>query len=466
MKKFWKKPKTGTASGPVRETVLVEPAPGPLAAPTSAPVREEPPTPSPAAEHHQDDVQEEQARPEPTPPAASTPAPSAVPASTGPVASWPWLTPTRIMIAAAAVPSVLSLVWLATTVAEIAAGPEGDITVGGLATGVFADVLIVSTVLVGWFMPSVRQTASIGGWVAAVGAAGLLAYHYWGTEQLAFAVVPLGAKFLWHLALQARTVAEQELSRRAADDAKAAKAEAEKAEKEKAEAVSAAADEADADDCSLTVAQRRTIADLKREAEFAKKEADAKAAKAEATIYATQRVDMATDKAEAERLKARFDLAAEVGGRLPIQLLAQFLPDLPGVTTEVTEVRRDRSQINAAPAGTRAAEAIPAGFGAGLIDARASIGGIGADLGGGATAQDNAAPDGIGGTTGAQAHHEARRAAGEATRQLVLEAIEKHGPDITTNALADLLGKGRSTVRAHRTALAKAGYDVLPDQQK
>lgn len=432
---------------------IVEP-PAPVPEPKPEPVRDK----TPDLEH---DVQEaEQVRPVPAP------APSAVPASNGPVAAWPWLTPTRIMVAAAAVPSVLSLVWLATTVAEITAGPEGEITAAGLATGVFADVLIVSTVLVGWFMPSVRSQASVGGWVAAGAAALLLGWHYWGSEQLFFAAVPLAAKFLWHLALRARTVAEAELALRAAERAKAEKEEADRAAQEEAAVELAAAAEAGADDSSLTVVQRREIADLKREAAFAKAKADAEAERERARIEAENTVDMATDRAEAERLKARYALAAEVGGRLPLQVLAQFLPELPGVTTEVSEVHRDRSQITAAPAANGAAEAVPAGFGAALTEARTARGGIGADLGGRTIPQDSSAPGGIGGTRGAQAHHEARRAAGAQTRQLVLEAIEKHGRNISTNQLAELLNKSRSTVRTHRAALAKAGYDVRPDQEK
>ncbi len=79
---------------------------------------------------------------------------------------------TRIIVAAASVPSVLSLIWFASTVAETIGGP------GGWAAGVFADVLIVSTVAVAWFNPEVRRLAGFGGWVAAVAAGVLLGWHY------------------------------------------------------------------------------------------------------------------------------------------------------------------------------------------------------------------------------------------------------------------------------------------------
>lgn len=431
-------------------TSQTKPPTPPAPAPVAEPVREESPAPAPTPEPEQERFQ----KPEPVP--------ASVPASRGPVAAWPWLTPTRIMIAAAAGPSVLSLIWLATTVMEIFASPNGDPTLGGLATGVFADALIVSTVAIGWFMPSVRSQASAGGWIGAVAASGLLAYHYWGSEQVFFAAVPLAAKFLWHLALNARTALEQEWARRAVEKAKAAKAEADRIAQAKAASEKAAVVEAGADDATLTVDQRRTIADLKREAAFAKAKADAEAERDRARIEAENTVDMATDRAEADRLKARYEMAAEVGGRLPIQVLAQFLPDLPGVSTEVTEIHRDRSQIGAAPAANGAAEAIPAGFGAALTEARNGIGGIGVDLG------EHNAPqggNGTGGTARPQAHHAARRASGQATRQRVLAAIEKHGPGISTNELAEKLGLGRTTVRDHRKALAKEGKKVHPDPQ-
>lgn len=429
------------------------PTPGPAHEPAPAPAA----SPEPVADQAQEQTRQDHPEPAPVP----------VPSSS-PVTAWPWLTPTRIMVAAAAVPSLLSLVWVATTVAEITAGPEGEITASGLATGAFADIMIVSTVLVGWFMPSVRAQASIGGWVAAGAASLLLGWHYWGTEQLMFAVVPLGAKFLWHLALAARTVAEAAQARRAAERDKVERAEAELAAQADIAAQAVADAEAGADDAALTVAQRRTIADLKRETAFTKLQADAKAERERALIEAENTVDMATDKAEADRLKARYTLAAEVGGRLPLQVLAQFLPDLPGVTTEVTEVHRDRSQIAAAPAASGAGEPVPAGFGAGLSEARGGIGGIGVDLAGRTTPQGRAkgsnGTGGIGGTGRPQAHHAARRASGQATRQRVLDAIEKHGRNTSTNELADLLGLGRTTVRDHRKALAKEGKNVHPDQ--
>ncbi|KOX11843.1 hypothetical protein ADL05_23070 [Nocardiopsis sp. NRRL B-16309] len=278
-----------------------------------------------------------------------------------PTADWSWITPTRVAVAAAIVPSALSLVWVASTVAEITGGASG------LVAGIFADVLIVSTVAVGWFNADVRRQASLGGWVASIAAGLLLGWHHWGTEEVAFALVPVGAKFLWHVALTARTAWE-----RRRDQAARSRAEAERQAREATETREAA--EAGADDCSLTVEQRRQIADLKRAAAFARAKADAEAEESKAKIHAEQTVDMATDQAEAERLKARYELAAQIGGRLPLAVLAQFLPDLPGVeVSEVPTRNGAHSRLEAAPRPEVAAAAtVPAGFGAGLIEASAS----------------------------------------------------------------------------------------------
>jgi len=363
-----------------------------------------------------------------------------------------WFTPTRGMVAVASLPSLLSLILMVSTAMDISGG------VAGLAAGLFYDAIVVVLVAIAWFQPAVRTLAGRGAWAGAVLASAVIVWHY-DSEQMLWAAVPIGAKFAWHLALAALTAQQNVQAKRwalAAEKERVA-AEAEQVRKD---------EDANADDASLTVEQRRTIAALKREAAFAKAKADAEAERERAQIEAENTVDMATDQAEADRLKARYDLAAQVGGRLPIQVLAQFLPDLPGVSTEVTEIHRDRSQINAAPAANGAVEAIPAGFGAGLTEARSGIGGIGVDLGEGAAPQGSNGTGGTGGAARSQPHHAARRASGLATRQRVLAAIEKHGRNISTNRLAGLLGLGRTTVRDHRRALAKAGENVMPDPKK
>ncbi|MBB6122200.1 hypothetical protein [Nocardiopsis algeriensis] len=204
-----------------------------------------------------------------------------------------WFTPTRLVVAAAAVPSLLSLMWVANTAADIIGnGPAG------WAAGVFADVLIVSTVLVAWVAPDVRRLASIGGWIAAAAAGLLLGCHHWGTEQVAFALVPIGSKFLWHIALAARTAWEQ---RRDADRAAAAQA----AEKERLEAEEAAQAERDADrerelalSTDLTEDEKRELAEIRRQAAYAR-------AKAEAEM------ELTAAQAEADRMRQQADADAE-----------------------------------------------------------------------------------------------------------------------------------------------------------
>ncbi|MFC9941335.1 hypothetical protein [Nocardiopsis alba] len=469
--KFW--PTTKKNAPPVVDQPELEEAPEPARTPAPVPVPplfQSPPEADPGPdEYDQEEEKEEQEetpkqqekkkeeQKEPAPPRAAPVEPDLEMPSQEQVGRWPWLTRTRIMVGAAVVPSVLSLVWLATSVAQWSAGPDGEITIGGIATGVFVDVLIVSTVVVGWVMPSVRRLASIGSWIAAAGAAWMLAQHYWGTEQIYFAAVPLAAKFLWHLALTARTIAERNRARHYQGAATQAQEEEQKE-----------LEEAAADDCSLTLEQRRMIADLKRDAEFTRLKAEAEAARDTAEIEAENKVDMARDRAEADQLRARYALADQVGRRLPISILSQLI-DLPEI--EVNEVQQgragDRSELEAAPAETERAELAPAaGFGAGLAEARNGIGGIGADL---RTAPSpGTAPTGGGnGSTGmVQPHHAARRAAGQATRDRVLAAIKQYGPEISTNALAAELGLSRTTVRDHRKALARAGENVMPDRQQ
>lgn len=473
--KFWPTTKNTKNAPPVAPAVdqpELEAAPEPARTPAPVPVPplfQSPPEADPGPDEYdqeeEKEEQEDQEQPkqkkrkeeqkEPAPPQSAPVEPDLEMPSQEQVGRWPWLTTTRIMVGAAVVPSLLSLIWLATTVAQWSAGPDGELTAAGLATGIFADVLIVSTVIVGWVAPAVRREASIGGWIGAVAAAGLLGHHYWGSEQVFFALVPIAAKFLWHLALRAKTLAEQ----RKARHYQGARTQAQEEEKKELE-------EASADDCSLTLEQRRMIADLKRDAEFTRLKAEATAARDTAEIEAENKVDMARDRAEADQLRARYALADQVGRRLPISILSQLI-DLPEI--EVNEVRDrsgDRSELEAAPAPEERAELAPAGFGAGLAEARNGIGGIGADLR--TDPSPSPAPTGGGnGSTGmVQPHHAARRAAGQATRDRIRAAIRQYGPEISTNALAAELGLSRTTVRDHRKALAKAGEPVMPDRQQ
>ncbi|GLU46300.1 hypothetical protein [Nocardiopsis ansamitocini] len=381
----------------------------------------------------------------PKPPAAEPPtAPAPEPPALAAVDGWSWLTPTRVVVGAAALPSLLSLVWLASTVAQITGGPSG------WAAGVFADVVIVSTVAIAWFAPDVRRMAGIGGWAAAIAASALLGWHHWGTEAVAFSLLPVGSKFLWHVALMARTAWEARRDQdvrarveaeRQEREAEVARAKAHAQEQRLAAEAGAArqAAEAGADDCSLTVEQRREIADLKRAAAFARAKAEAEAEEATAKIHAEKTVDMATDQAEADRLKARYELAAQIGGGLPLTVLAQFLPDLPGM--EVTEVAaKDRSRVEAAPRKEVAAAA-SAGFG--FAQPRARVGG--------------ASPTGLG--VPPHACPDASPCASPQEEDLpvsdrLLRYVADNGAGSTVKGAARELGVDPRTVRRYRDDLA------------
>lgn len=229
---------------------------------------------------------------------------------------------TRVIVSAALIPSVLSLIWVATTVADITGGPAG------LAAGVFADVLIVSTVAVAWFNPEVRRLAGAGGWVAAVAAGLLLMWHHWGTEAVFFSLVPVGSKFLWHLALAARTAWEARVAaRKAHEEALKAK----KAERE-AEAARLAAEEEARKEAELSPElsheRKAELARLEEDAEYIEAKAerelrieDAKAKAAHerklAEIRRLGQQQRAMDRESASVEMARQDLIRQVNASRP-----------------------------------------------------------------------------------------------------------------------------------------------------
>ncbi|MFC7331391.1 winged helix-turn-helix domain-containing protein [Marinactinospora rubrisoli] len=411
---------------------------------------------------------------------------------------WSWLTPFRLTIGAAAVPSAVALPWAATAVADtVPAHPAVAVTVG-----VVFDVMLIGTVVLAWLAPAVRREAQILGWAVAALASAAIALHTGASTALLFATTPLLSKGLWHLVVRMRAADEQaeqeaaeraEKSRReqAAQDADAAKAAAEEAKQAAQEKAAAAQAEADADNSALTVEQRREIADVWRDAAFAQAMAEAKATKEEAQILAANRVAMAKDSAEAERLRLRYELAAKVGGRLPIQMLAQMMPGL----AEVTEVptRKDSAAAAQIEAGKKTPDpvrerdrriAATAQRGLDAIedwldrpdDEDGDGGGEGGDTppvtppvtpSGQAIRPDTgegdtlpAAPGDSEGDTPPDSEE-----IGRLNEAKVLAAIQKYGPAVSTNQLARLVGLSRTTVTKHRSALAEAGHLVYAPKQ-
>src|SRR5699024_6565286 len=109
-----------------------------------------------------------------------------------------WLS--RVLVAIAAVPTLLALPWAAYSVAKLLPIP---LTVA-LPLGVLFDVAMVSAVLVALLVPSVSRRASFLGWVAASGAAVAISVHVGFSGALVFAATPLISKALWGLLITIR----------------------------------------------------------------------------------------------------------------------------------------------------------------------------------------------------------------------------------------------------------------------
>ena len=126
----------------------------------------------------------------PTSPAAAPPSPTASPHSA------------KATIAIAAVPSAASLVWTAWSLMDMLPTPWPV----GLAVGVVLDVILVGSVALAWINPDSARGAKKFGWFVASVAAVLVGWHaYQMMPVLAIlGIVPLLAKGLWGVALNAR----------------------------------------------------------------------------------------------------------------------------------------------------------------------------------------------------------------------------------------------------------------------
>jgi len=169
-----------------------------------------------------------------------------------------WLS--KVLVAIAAVPTLLALPWAAYSVAKLLPIP---LTVA-LPLGVLFDVAMVSAVLVALLVPSVSRQASFLGWVAASGAAVAISVHVGFSGALVFAATPLISKALWGLLIVIR---QQETQRRADRAAAEAERAAREAEEKAAQEAKEAEETAKLSD-ELTFEQQRQIADKRREARF------------------------------------------------------------------------------------------------------------------------------------------------------------------------------------------------------
>lgn len=131
----------------------------------------------------------------------------------------------KATIAIAAVPSAASLVWTAWSLMDMLPTPWPV----GLAVGVVLDVVLVSSVALAWINPSGAVGAKRFGWFVAGVAAVLVGWHaYEMMPVLAIlGIIPMLAKGLWGLALNARLTDAASEAARIAKEAEDAAREAE-----------------------------------------------------------------------------------------------------------------------------------------------------------------------------------------------------------------------------------------------
>ncbi|MFL1430216.1 MULTISPECIES: transposase [unclassified Nocardiopsis] len=219
----------------------------------------------------------------------------------------------RATVAIAAVPSAASLVWTAWSLIDMIPAPLPV----GLAAGVVLDIALVSAVAIAWIAPQVAKPAKITGWLIAAVAALLVGYHAYTIlpALAALGIIPLFAKSLWHLALNAR------LARAAAE---AAQAEADRA---------AAAEKAQRDaelSTDPTHEQKRSVAEKLQQAAHEEEMADAEVRLADAQAEREHRLRLAKirrdakeqremEREDAATVKQRMELIREIRAAQPVQ---------------------------------------------------------------------------------------------------------------------------------------------------
>ena len=406
--------------------------------------------------------------------------------------------PVRILAGVLAAGSVIFTGW---KIWDLIAGPGAGILMHGV--GVASGLAVESA----WLMllalahqqatrtGHVSRWVTIAGWVLAVGAAGILFAH--GVQSGAWVmallgVLPLMAKTAWHglthtraletldrnqAAEQARAEADRiELER----EQEAARAEAQRAERERALST------------GLTPDQEEELAQIRRQAAYARAKAQAESELTTAQADADRERQQAEAESERIRRQAESALRQEAIQSKTEEELAVLEANARLVKRrQEVEVELELTRPYALPTG--AGPRVPddassispdgptstsvAGFGAGLSELRAQGGGIGRAPGDiGSDLVEHPSPTLKGGGIGRQGgdigadqgqrapHHAARVEAGRGTRQRVLEQITYAGTGVSNAELARILGIGRTTVRDHRNALRDAGHPVYPSE--
>ncbi|MDT0305041.1 hypothetical protein [Streptomonospora wellingtoniae] len=220
--------------------------------------------------------------------------------------------PVRATILAAAIPSLASLVLTAWSLMD--ALPESAPWGVGLAAGVVLDIALVSAVAIAWVTPAVAKPAQVAGWLIAALAAGLVGWHSWLIDWplMALGLIPLAAKGLWGLALQAR-LARLAQEAEDAEETRAAEVERERQEAEQRRAAEQEQARRAAELATdLTHDQQAEIARRRRDAAYARELSDAQRDLDDATAEAAHQAEMAKIRRAAEQQRALEREQAEV----------------------------------------------------------------------------------------------------------------------------------------------------------
>lgn len=388
---------------------------------------------------------------------------------------------TRIIASVVTAASAVFTVWSVWDLARHGA-EEGQAAphLVGLGAGIGVEAVWLWLLAIEWQQATrtgrVHPVLTRTGWALAGGACVVLVVHgvltSWPMALLA--VLPLAAKAGWHwlTALRceqtrARLDAEAATARAAAEAERQAQEETHRQEVEKEARQSKLSAE-------LTEEQQAELAELEREAAYVAAKTDKELALDAARAHADQQRALAQIRRQAEQQmtvdEASADIEvrrAELRNRIHLASPLYSVRELPAGETQ--QVPDDPSGFGVPPV---------AGFGAGLSELRAQGGGIGRQ--GGGIAPDlveHRYPTVGGGGIGRQGgdigadqgqrapHHAARVAAGQGTRQRVLEEIGYAGAGVSNAELSRLLGISRTTVRDHRNALREAGHPVYPDSE-
>lgn len=224
-------------------------------------------------------------------------------------------TPTRLFVIAAiaAIPSALSLVWTAWSVADMIPAPWAV----GLAVGVVLDLALIAAVAIAWRAPAVAGPATGVAWVIAVIAAIAVGVHGWMISPAValFGVLPLISKGMWHLALAAQRADEAARADQAAQEQRLSGAltlkqriELAELEQKRTYITERTSRELALEDARARAEQDRALAEVRRQAELEIARVDAQA-------------DIRVRRAEAQ---SRVELAAPI---VPRELPPSRVPD-------------------------------------------------------------------------------------------------------------------------------------------